>query len=231
MRLLAYAAALSLTLPPPLFAQEAPATAPDLSRLTLGHRAGLKCAAVFAIVASEQKRGLDSALAFPPLAWRGKEFFVRISAQVEDEAGLTREQVRDLLVADVAALQKQATDSKNPDGTLAMAMKPCNTLLDAAIPPLEKPGLATCAAIFEVAFDEVHAREGMSDRAKDLRTLGSVLEDRARKELIAGGKSGNEADRTIEQAHDALKQDGAGADRYDVETCYELAKPGPKTHY
>lgn len=239
MRLLPCLAALSLALPTPALAQDAPAAAaaaalapaPDLSKLTLGHRAALKCAAVFAIVASEQQRGVDSALAFPPLAYRGREFFVRASAQVEDEAGLTRDQVRDLLVGDVAALQKQAADSKDPDGTVAAAMKPCSSLLDASIPPLEKPGPAACAAIFQVAFDEVHAREGMSDRAKDLKTLESVLEDRARKDLLAAGRTGTEADVAIEQARDSLKQDKAGADRYDIETCYELAKPAPKTHY
>ncbi|MDE2561952.1 MAG: hypothetical protein KGL48_06840 [Sphingomonadales bacterium] len=222
-------------MPAPVLAQgapkPAPAPAPDLSRLTSGHRAALQCAAVFAVVALEQKRGLPSALAFPPLAWRGKEFFVRASAQVEDEAGLNREQVRDLLVADVAALQRQAADSKDPDGTLAAAMKPCQAMLDASVAPLEKPDLLACAAIFRLAYEEVHASEGMTARAKDLMTLGSVLEDRARKQQIAAGKSGNEADAALERARDALRQDPAGADRYALETCDDLARPDPKTHY
>lgn len=212
------------------------APAPDLSKLTMEHRAALKCAAVFAIVASEQQRGLDSALGWPPLAWRGKEYFVRTSARVMDEAALTREQVRDLLVADVAALQKQANDSKDPDGTIAPLVKPCLTLLDAEVAPLVKPTLVQCSAILAIAYEAVHTREGMSATAKDLDTLATVLADRARKQFIAEGKSGNEADRALGEARDAMLNeaaggDGGGTDKYDISVCYDLAKPDPKTHY
>lgn len=232
----AFVAAASLCLSPVAAAQPAsgpaPAPAPDLSHLTLAHRAALKCAAAFAIVASEQQRGLDSALAFPPLAWRGKEYFVRTSAKVIDEAGLTRDQVRDLLVADVAAFQKQAAGSKDPDGTVTAAMKPCLPLLDAEVPPLATPTLLQCSAMLAITYDEVHAREGLSPTAKDIATLASVLADRARKEQLASGKSGDDADRAIEEAKEALLADGgSGADKYEVSVCYDLAKPDPKTHY
>lgn len=239
----ALAAALSLCLaslasaqtpaPPP-----APAPSPpDLSKLTSEHRAALKCSAAFAIVASEQQRGLDSALAWPPLAFRGKEYFVRSSARVMDEAGLTQEQVRDLLVADVAALQQQATRTGDPDGTVNAVMKPCLSLLDAEVPPLERPSLVQCSAILAIAYEAVHSREGMSPTAKDLDTLSTVLADRARKQLLAEGKSGNDADRALGEARDAMLNDAAngastgGADKYDIAACYDLAKPDPKTHY
>ncbi|WP_338466969.1 hypothetical protein RXV95_15770 [Novosphingobium sp. ZN18A2] len=236
MRIPALLAAASLVLPLPAAAQQAAPPPPDLSKLTLEHRAALKCAAVFAIVASEQQRGVESALEWPPLGWRGKEYFVRTSARVIDEAGLTKEQVRDLLVADVAAFQKQAVDSHDPDGTVKAAMKPCLTLLDAAIPPLQTPDLLTCSAILQLAYDEVHTREGLSASAKDLKTLALVLKDRARKQLIAGGKSGNEADRAIEQAHDRVVGEDAdkskgGANRYDINVCFDLAKPDKAKHY
>lgn len=224
---------LSATLPATVSGAEAPA--PDLSRLTDDHRAMLQCAAVFAVVASEQEASADPSLAYPPLAWRGKEYFVLASTRVMDEAGLSREAVRDLLTADVAALQQQAQGS-DPDAVIAAAMKPCLPRLDAAVAPLEKPDLLQCTAILKVAYEDVHSREGMSPTAQDLATLASVLASREKEALTATGASPDQADRTIAEAHDKLLADafdpkGAGAEKFDIAHCYELAKPDPKSHY
>lgn len=234
---------LSLSLTPALAADQAvgpspsptavAGTAPDLSRLTPTHRAELRCAAAFAIVASEQERGIAGALAFPPMGARGKQYFVDVGTRVAGEAGLTREQVRDLMVADVAQMQKRAANA--PDAEMAAEMKPCLARLDAAVPPAKVPTLLQCTAILSLAYEEVHGREGMSASARDLATLSSVLTSREREALIAAQKSGDEADQTIAQAHDAMLAEAfdnqGGVEKYDIAHCYDLAKPNEKSHY
>ena len=195
----------------------------------------LQCAAVFAIVASEQEASTEASLVFPPLAYRGKEYFVFASTRVMAETGLAREAVRDMLVADVAELQARA-GTADPDAVMAEAMAPCLARLDAAVPPLETPNLLQCTAILKIAYEDVRAREGLSPQAQDLATLASVLSAREREALVAQGSSGDEADRVIGEAYDALLADtlsptGAGAGRYDIAHCWELAKPDPKSHY
>ena len=87
MRIPAALAALSLLVPSalpasPAVAADTPADAVVAAHLTPEHRAALQCAAVFAIVASEQANGAPAALAFPPLAVRGKRYFVEVSTRV-----------------------------------------------------------------------------------------------------------------------------------------------------
>lgn len=234
MRITGSLIALSLVLPSSLVAQ-VPAPAADLSRLTAEHRAMLECAAVFAVVASEQEASAEPALRFPPLAYRGREYFVLSSTQVMNDAGLSREAVRDLLTADVAALQQQAK-AGDPDAVVAAAMAPCLPRLDAAVAPLVTPDLLQCSAILQVAYEDLHGREGMTPRAQDLATLASVLTSREREALVAKGLSGDRADQTIAEAHDKLLAEtfspgGVGAEKYDIAHCYDLAKPDPKNHY
>ena len=81
--ILAIAALLS---PLALSAQEVP-------RVDLDQRMLLRCSATFAIVADRQQRGEGWALAYPAMAEVGREFFVRASAKVMDDTGMTREQV------------------------------------------------------------------------------------------------------------------------------------------
>lgn len=229
LTLLLAAAAASATLP------AAPA---DLSRLTEDHKAALRCAAAFAVVAAEQQRGSKLAGSFPPLAWRGREFFVRTSTRVMTEAKLSREAVRGLLEADVAEMQRAATAAGDPDAELTVAVRPCVERLDKTVPPLTTPTLLQCSGLFAIAADEIHTAEGMDDRAKDLLTLAYVLKARAREAQIALGKSGTEADIALGEAREAMAAETApdspsgGADRYDLGHCYDLAKPDPKkTHY
>ncbi len=215
-------------------AQPALATPPPQpAGLTDDHRAALQCAATFAVVATEQARGEEAALAFPMLAVRGKRYFAAVGDKVVGEAGLTKEQVRDILTADVAALQARA--GTDPDGALRTAMKPCLARLEAEVPPLKEPTLLQCSAILSLAYDEVHAREGLSPAAQDMKTLASVLAARQHEALVAGGKSGDEADAALALAHDAMLKeafDGAGGiEKYDIAHCYDLAKPAAKSHY
>ncbi|MEO5707731.1 MAG: hypothetical protein ABIT10_06810 [Alteraurantiacibacter sp.] len=61
-----------------------PAPPPQLS---LEQRMILRCSAAFALVANRQQSGESWALDYPPLATRGREFFVRGTAQLSDETG------------------------------------------------------------------------------------------------------------------------------------------------
>ena len=219
-----------------LIAAAEPAPAPALPQLDTDQSAALACAATFAVVASEQARGVQSAYQWPPLRARGREYFVRVGARTMDQTGATREAVKALLEADVADLQQRAKASGNPDAVLTAAMRPCLPRLDAEVPPLPQPSLAQCAAIMTLAFEEVYAREGLAGaEARDLKTLASVLESRQRKALQAEGLSGDEADRRVAEMHDAMLKEameaGPGIEKYDLQACYELARPEADKHY
>jgi hypothetical protein len=91
-------------LPAPLLAQEPAPAAPESARLDLDQRLLLRCAATFALVANRQQAGEDWALSFPPMATRGREFFVRASARVIDETGTDRAGLDRLLAAEARQL-------------------------------------------------------------------------------------------------------------------------------
>ena len=61
------------------------------TKLSLENRSLLRCAAAFALVVRAQKDGEESALKWPELGERGREFFVRALAQVMDQTGYDRE--------------------------------------------------------------------------------------------------------------------------------------------
>ena len=105
----------------PLTLLPATALAQTPAPLSLEHRMLLRCSAAFALVAGRQAAGEASSLAFPPLAVSGREYFVRASAQVMDEAGLDRAAV-------TSALETEARDLVE-QGTLAQVMPVCLALL------------------------------------------------------------------------------------------------------
>ena len=109
-----------------------PAAAQEPPPFTLEHRMLLRCSAVFAIVAGEQQRGVASALAYPALGERGREYFVRASARLMDDLKLTREQVEASLRAEVEGLQKATTDGGDPAATIDAVMQPCLSALGAS---------------------------------------------------------------------------------------------------
>ena len=110
----------------------APAAAQEPPRFTLEHRMLLRCSAVFAIVAAEQQRGVASALAYPPLAERGREYFVRSSARLMDDLKLTREQVEASLRAEVEGLRKATTAGDDSAAAIDGVMQPCLSALEAS---------------------------------------------------------------------------------------------------
>lgn len=193
--------------------------------LTEVQRTDLRCSAAFAIVAMEQAGG-DALPGWPPLALRGKSFFADTGERVMREVGLARDAVRALIAAEVQALQA----APDPDAALAALAEPCVARLDATVPPLKQPDLAQCAAILDMAYEEIHAREGMSAAARDMKTLAMVLADRQRKSVTTNGGSNDAANRALTKARSAMAAQGA-VDQFDIAHCYDLAKPDEKSHY
>ena len=109
-----------------------PAAAQEPPPFTLEHRMLLRCSAVFAIVAGEQQRGVSSALAYPSLAERGREYFVRSSVRLMDDLKITREQVEASLRAEVAELRTAADKAAEPAAYLDSVMQPCLSALEAS---------------------------------------------------------------------------------------------------
>ena len=113
----------SILLAAPVAAQEPP-------RFTLEQRMLLRCSAAFAIIAAGQQRGVASALAYPPLAERGREYFVRASVRLMDELALSREQVEASLRAEVEGLQKASSEATDPAAFVDSVMQPCLSALE-----------------------------------------------------------------------------------------------------
>lgn len=230
-------AALAALAAAPLVAQTpSPALAPPLPELNAEQKAQLTCSAAFALTASEQARGEAAALRYPPLRVRGREYFVRFGARTMDATGASREAVKALMEGEVTRLQKLALATQDPDGTLDKALQPCLPRLEAEVPPLPKPTLGQCTAMMTLAAEEMLANAGIDDpKTKDLKILAAVLESRERKALQEKGESGDRIDRMMAQAHDKMLKEalesGPGVEKYDLDTCYEFAKPEPNKHY
>lgn len=108
-------------------ASAAPGPAGQPRALTAPERMGLRCAAAFAVVAAGQARGEAAMKAYPPMVPRGREFFVRMAAQLMDSAGLDEAGIR--AAAEVQARAMQA------EGGVATVMPSCLKVLEA------QPGL------------------------------------------------------------------------------------------
>ena len=112
----------------PLAAQDAPApdAAPGLEDLSLEQRTGLRCAVAFGLIAKGQADGDPRAQAYPPLAERGREFFVRTMARLMDDKGLSREQANKLAFDATLALASEPLETREK------MMPGCLMLLDAS---------------------------------------------------------------------------------------------------
>ncbi len=216
-------------------APAAPATAPvSAPALTPAQREDLTCAAAFAIIASEQARGVTSALAYPTLVVRGRSYFVATAERIVAETATDDDAVGLALTGIVEELQAQAAQSNDPAGVVDAIMTPCLAKLDAAVPLPPPPSMLQCAIYLQLAFDEVAGREGDSATARDLKTLATVLESRARDEMRDEGLSGNEADRRFIETREAIdarekaRAPDDDATDVDFEHCFTLARPAEK---
>jgi hypothetical protein len=138
-----------------------------------------------------------------------------VGERVMKETGKTREAVKELILADVAALQ-QSKDLARGE------VDSCVARIAVVAPPRPLPELPRCAAILQVAAENVKAREGLTKGAKDLATLAAVLAYRARVEGVAAG-------RTEAQVTDAIATERAAAikagstDEDELQSCADLA--------
>lgn len=180
----------------------------------------IRCVAVLAIVAGEQQRRTAAALSLPPLARQGARFAQAVGDTIVKDTGRTQEQVRDLILQQVAATQKAA--GKQAELPIDEA-RGCVEVMNAVAPPLPPPSTIQCAGLLKLAADDVRKRDGMSKSAMDLMTIASLLEDRARTELRAAGKSEAEGDQALTLAREAIAADPKSAP--DLEACVELAEP------
>ena len=100
----------------------APAEAPPA--LTPPQTAALRCGVVFALGARMQADRNPVAADWPPLGVRGKEYFVRVMAQLIDDTGASRDALAALAAREVPPLRD--------DYAIAAAMPACLALLDAS---------------------------------------------------------------------------------------------------
>lgn len=188
--------------------------------LTSEQQQRIRCVAVLAIVAGEQQRRTAAALDLPPLDRQGARFAQAVGDAVMKESGRTREQVRDLILTQVKAAQQAA----GPAAKLPIEeARGCVAVMNAVAPPLPPPGAVQCAGLLKLAADDVKRREGMSKTATDLITIAALLDDRARTELRAAGKTEAESDRDLTLAREAIAAKPETAP--DMEACVELAQP------
>lgn len=180
----------------------------------------VRCVALLAIVAGEQERRTAAALELPPLARQGPRFAQVVGDAIVSQTGRSQEQVRALVLEQVGAIQKSA----GAGGALPIAeARTCLSVMNAAAPPLPPPSPVQCAGLLKLAADDVRRREGMTKSAMDLTTLASALDNRARIELLAAGRSGPESDKELTLAREAMAAKPETAP--DLEACIELAQP------
>ncbi len=196
--------------------------------LTEIHKRDLSCVAAFAIVASEQERGIESALSYPLLTERGRVYAGQIGERVMVETGQSREQVRDAILAAVADQQAKVKNVGEPQEVVAEEMGKCLPLLDTEIPAKPKPTLNQCAAMMQLAYEEVYRREKLSKMAQDLKTLAFVLDNRARETMRGEGKSGNESDVILTQTREEMSVLQKNQTELDIDHCFALAAPKKK---
>ena len=82
--------------------------------LNESQRRDLSCVAVLAIIASEQERGMASAFDYPLLTERGATYAGLVGKRIMDETGRTKEQVREDILAALAASMPRFRQSPNP---------------------------------------------------------------------------------------------------------------------
>ena len=194
------------------------ATAP--TALTAPQQQQLRCVALLAIIAGEQERRTAAALELPPLSRQGARFAQIVGEAMVRDTGRSQEQVRELILTEVSAVQKGA----GPEAKLPVEeARACVTLMNELAPPMPAPSAVQCAGLMKLAADDVRRREKMSKTAMDLATLASVLDNRARAELGAAGRTQAESDKELTLAREAIaaKPDTAP----DMEACVELARP------
>ena len=175
----------------------------------------IRCVAVLGIVAYDQRREATEWADLPSIGTDGERFAGIVGERTMKETGRTREAVKDLILADVATLQKSKAIPR-------AEVETCMKRMTLVAPPSLPPTLPRCAAVMALAGEAVKAREGLSKGAKDLATLASVLAYRARVEGAGVGKSEAQVAEQI-AAERTIASKAGGVDDDQLQGCAELA--------
>jgi hypothetical protein len=209
----------------------AAATSPP-KPLTAEQQSELRCVAALAIVAHEQEAQDGEWDDLPNLAARGAHFAGVAGDRAVKASGQSRDAVREIILAEVAAFQKASKDSGLPRETVTG----CIAMMDRIDPAPPPPGLVTCAALINLAHKEVETREGKSQTASRLSVYASLLEGQARDELRREGKTENEGDIVLGLERERIladsqaKQAKGENEDYDFEACFARANPPKEPH-
>lgn len=219
-----------LILPLLLAGVTARAAPPPLTAVEAGR---VKCVATLAIIASEQERGTSEWDDLPPLGERGGRFAQIVAGELQ-KAGRNEAEAKANIVSAIETIQREAGSAADPGAAVHDAATNCIAMLDKAAPPPKPPTPLQCAAAIGLAYEEVKGREGMSKTAKDLDIVASVLDNRARDELRAEGKTEAEADIVIGTEKERLlaqykaAPEGSRQTEIDFPACFAMAQPSPK---
>lgn len=199
--------------------------APAVPAFTHAQARELRCVAALAIVATEQERGSEGWSRYPRLAEDGATYAGRVVAEVAKASRRPPEAVQQAIVDAVAAIQHEAGESA--DAFARAEADRCLPLMRAKVPPLPQPTLPQCAAYIRLAYDDVRAREGATPAARDLATIASVLDHRARESLRDAGRSQPEIDEAMgrEKERITAAAKAGKTDRVDLPHCFDLAAP------
>lgn len=195
-----------------------------LAAPTPAQNADIRCIGLLAIVANEQERGTGWS-DYPALTDDGARYAEVVGRELMTATGRTEAQTRDLFVAAVAAYQRSAVRGADHPPALRAEVDRCIAAMKRRAPPPPHPPLPRCAAVMSLAYEAVKAREGMTAAAKDLATLASVLNYRARTELSLGGRSEAAVDAVMAAARAEATKAGTTSDD-ELDACATLAAPG-----
>jgi hypothetical protein len=117
----------------PSFAAQAQVEKFDLSRPGLDSQA--RCAALFAIVANEQRRKAPGSDRFPPMAEEGREFFVQTGMRLKAERNLEETAVKGYFMELIGSIQKEYAEAPDAGTKLDKEMTVCLAMRSDVLPP------------------------------------------------------------------------------------------------
>ena len=135
------------------------------------------------------------------------------------------------MLAQVAALQAESVEAVDPAALVRGIADPCIVMLDQLMPPLAPPTLPQCAAALSLAYADLKGTERQSDAGKNLAVFSAVLDDRARTEMKADGKTEAESDIVIGLEKEKLMAEykahhrSGQQDKIDYQACFDMARP------
>jgi hypothetical protein len=110
-------AAIAAVLPLAVQAETAPVQ-PDLD-------AQARCAALFAIVANEQRRNAPGSDKYPPMAEQGRDFFVETGLRLMKERKMGDDAIKPYFMEIIAKIQKEYAEAPDAGTRLGQEMNGC----------------------------------------------------------------------------------------------------------